>query len=96
MSNFSTSLEQFEDICFVHVRGEIDLDTEREFRAVFRFGRGEFVVDCTELDFIDGRGLDVLVDASIVHGQIGLWKAPPLLRRMVQLAGLEPLFAFAG
>jgi anti-anti-sigma factor len=95
MSCFSTSVEQFDGICFVQIRGELDIATAGELRAVLRRGRGQFLVDCERLDFIDCSGLSALTEVALLHGRVALRRPSSQLRRMIEIVGLEPLFSFS-
>src|SRR5580700_7923088 len=94
MSSFSVSVEQFDGVCFVQVGGELDIATAGEFRRALCRGRGQFLIDFEHLDFVDGSGLQVLIELSLLHGRVGLRRTPRLLQRMIEIVGLEPLFAY--
>ena len=76
--------------------GEIDLATADELRrrleaAVFA-SDGDFVLDASELDFIDSSGLRVLVDIRNTLDARGrrlrTVSLPPIARRAIEIVGL--------
>jgi len=75
----------------LHVRGDIDLDTAPEFmravRAAVGSGDGPALIDLTQVDFMDGRGLRILEDAS---RETPLTVRPSrLVRRLLDIVRLE-------
>ena len=74
----------------LHVRGDIDLVTAPEFaRAVQAAMAGDrpALIDLTQVDFMDGRGLRILEDASRA---IPLTVRPSkLIRRLLDVVHLE-------
>jgi anti-anti-sigma factor len=74
----------------LHVRGDVDLVTAPEFaRAVRAAARTDrpVVIDLTQVDFMDGRGLRILEDAS---REAPLTIRPSkLVRRLLEVVRLE-------
>jgi anti-anti-sigma factor len=75
----------------LHVRGDVDLVTAPEFaravrRAVQRTDR-PVIIDLTQVDFMNGRGLRILEDAS---RDVPLTIRPSkLVRRLLDVVRLE-------
>ena len=80
-----------------HLVGEIDLATAPELRrrleAAMLASDGDFVVDASQLSFIDSTGLRVLVDirdALAARGRrFGIVSLPPIARRAIDVVGLH-------
>jgi anti-anti-sigma factor len=75
----------------LHVRGDVDLVTAPEFtravRAAIRSGNTPALIDLTQVDFMDGRGLRILDDAS---RETPLTVRPSrLVRRLLDVVRLE-------
>jgi anti-anti-sigma factor len=60
----------------------------------------DIVVDLSGLSFVDTAGVIALVDlqrhATTAGGSLRLTKPPRLLRRLVELAGMNDMFAVVG
>jgi anti-anti-sigma factor len=60
----------------------------------------DIVVDLSGLSFVDTAGLIALVDlqrhATTAGGSLRLTKPPRLLRRLLELAGMNDMFAVVG
>ncbi|HEY2831045.1 MAG TPA: STAS domain-containing protein [Sporichthyaceae bacterium] len=74
--------------------GDLDVVSEQSFRravsARARRDRGSLVVDVTQLNFLDGRGLAALFGLVEDHVDFSLRvRAGSLVDRVVQISGLE-------
>jgi len=82
-----------------HLVGEIDLATAPELHARLRAAvlasDGDFIVDATQLDFIDSSGLSVLVDIANQLADRGrrlrTLALSPAARRAIEIVGLVGL-----
>lgn len=78
----------------VRLHGELDCSTSADLMAAFsRFNRetGDIFVDLADLQFIDAAGLNTLCLAASMlgaRGRVVLCRAPPLVTRLVEIAGL--------
>jgi anti-anti-sigma factor len=75
----------------LHVRGDVDLVTAPEFAravrtAVERTGRS-VIIDLTQVDFMDGRGLRILEDAA--RDSPLTIRPSKLVRRLLEVVRLE-------
>ena len=85
----------------VIVRGELDISTAPRLAetldAEIRATHGRFVVDLSELDFLDSTGVSVLVRARAMLGRderVLLIVCPPgPTRRIFEIAGITDLLA---
>jgi anti-sigma B factor antagonist len=85
----------------VRVRGEVDLSTAPELTealdAAIRNSRGAFVVDLTDVDFLDSTGLTVFVRARALLGReerdLVIVCPPGPARRVFEITGIDELFA---
>ncbi len=72
--------------------------TRTRLLETFRATHGRFVVDASEIAFIDGAGLEMLLDVSEQMNRTGqglkLCAANETLRQIMDLTGLSPLFEF--
>ena len=86
----------------VVVKGEIDLAAAEAFReaidGALREAGPRLVIDMVDTTFLDSSGLNVLLQAYAALGRLPealVLRAPsPVVRRVVELAGLEDLFAY--
>lgn len=74
----------------LHVRGDVDLVTAPEFARAVRAAvarGGPTIIDLTQVDFMDGRGLRILEDAS----QVAPLSVRPskLVRRFLEVVRLD-------
>ena len=88
-----------EGVAVVVVRGEVDTATARLLRAAFdTLGPEDHVyVDCADLAFIDSDGLAALCEVAqrnVTAGGPLHVHASTALRRIVEINGVEHLFAF--
>ncbi len=88
-----------DDVAVVVVRGEVDTAAAPLLRAAFdRLGPDEHVyVDCADVEFIDSDGLAPLCEVAqrnVIAGCPLHVHASSALRRIVEISGLEHLFAF--
>lgn len=87
--------------CGLTVRGEVDAATapllEETLDAAIRETAGAFVLDLTDVTFLDSSGLNVLLRARALLGRedraIVLVCPTGQVRRVLGLAGIEDLFA---
>jgi anti-sigma B factor antagonist len=85
----------------VAVRGEVDINAVEELEAAIdaaiRDSAGAFVIDLTDVDFIDSTGLHVLLRARALLGRQdrALAVVCPFgpVRRVFELSGVSELFA---
>ena len=83
----------------VVVRGEVDVSSLPQLTealdAAIRASEGAFVVDLTDLDFLDSSGLSALMRARALLGQADRQLAvvcpPGPVRRLFALAGVSDL-----
>jgi anti-anti-sigma factor len=94
MGGFSAVLNQFDGVAYVEVRGVVDFGTEADFRDTIRRAHGHILVNCESLEFIDSRGLSVLVEASLLHGPVALHRPSVGLMRMIDALDFRALFTF--
>ena len=81
--------------------GEVDLanadEVERKLRAYVASTTGDVRIDCRALEFIDSSGLRVLVRVDRLLARdarrLVLTRVPTFILRVLQLSGLEPVFA---
>jgi anti-sigma B factor antagonist len=86
----------------IAVRGEVDINAvellEAAVDAAIRDSAGAFVIDLSEVDFIDSSGLHVLLRARALLGREdrALAVVCPFgpVRRVFELSGTSELFAF--
>ena len=85
----------------VAVRGEVDIHTTPDLSAALdeaaRASQGAFVVDLSEVEFLDSTGVAALVRMRAVLGredrELGVVCPPGPARRMLELAGIADLIA---
>jgi anti-anti-sigma factor len=77
----------------VRPAGEIDLTTVDGFRETLEGLHGPILVDCSELSFIDARGLGALAAVRRGNGALTLRGTSPFLRRVVRTAGMGSVLA---
>jgi anti-sigma B factor antagonist len=85
----------------IAVRGEVDINAieglETALDAAIRDSAGAFVIDLTDVEFIDSSGLHVLLRARALLGREdrALAVVCPFgpVRRVFELAGISDLFA---
>ena len=88
----------------VAVRGEVDLDVVPDLEAALQTAIfesvGAFVIDLSDLDFIDSTGLHVLLRARGLLGredrQLAVVCPHGPVRRVFELSGVSELFALYG
>ncbi len=86
------------------VRGQVDILTGPELGAVLDAvidrGHVAVVLDLTELVFMDAAGLRVIASGANrlgpLGGQIVIRSVPPLVRRMLDIAGMTEMVRFEG
>ncbi|HEV8339783.1 MAG TPA: STAS domain-containing protein [bacterium] len=91
-------VEELPEADVLHVRGEVDLGTAPLFQDALEglVGNGrQVIVDMSELRYLDGSGLRLLFwarERSVAHGRQVLLAGPsPVLRRLLQIVGLDEL-----
>jgi anti-sigma B factor antagonist len=85
----------------VAVRGELELATASELSAALdeaiRASEGPFVIDLTNVDFLDSSGIACLIRARALLGrddrELGLICPPGSTRRALELTGIDELVA---
>jgi anti-sigma B factor antagonist len=85
----------------VAVAGEVDMSTapvlEEAIDAAVRASGGAFVVDLSDVDFLDSSGVNVLMRARSLLGRedraIVLVCPPGPVLRVLQVVGIDGLFA---
>ena len=88
----------------VAVRGEVDINTVDALQAAIddaiRESLGAFIIDLSDLDFIDSSGLHVLLRArgllSREDRQLALVCPHGPVRRVLELSGVSDQFALYG
>jgi anti-sigma B factor antagonist len=88
----------------VAVRGEIEIATAPELTAALdeaiRTTSGPFVIDLTNVGFLDSSGITCLVRARALLGRddrtLGLICPPGSTRRVLSLVGMDELVALYG
>ena len=77
----------------IAIRGELDLATAPELAEVFGGVRGDVLVECQELEFIDTTGLQVIIQAHrrLAEGghRVVLRGLSRNCRRIFEVAGLD-------
>jgi anti-anti-sigma factor len=91
-------------VAVVSISGEIDISSsprlEHDLHSAWESaGRGHLVVDLRGIDFMDSSGLGVLTRArdtiQRADGEITLVRPQPTVRRVLEMTGIDKLFAFA-
>jgi anti-sigma B factor antagonist len=84
----------------VHVSGEIDLQFADELRDAGLKAASDsgFAMNLSEVSFIDSSGLAALIEINNAidlhgHGRLTLMAPSRSVRRILELTGLEPVFA---
>lgn len=85
----------------VTVAGEVDVSTaailEGAIDAAVRASRGAFVIDLTDVEFLDSSGINVLMRARSLLGRedraIVLVCPPGPVLRVLEVLGIDGLFA---
>jgi anti-sigma B factor antagonist len=88
----------------VAVRGEVDIAAaqalETALEAKIRDSVGAFVIDLTEVEFLDSSGLSVLLRARALLGRedraLALICPPGPVRRLLDIAGAADVFEMYG
>jgi anti-sigma B factor antagonist len=88
----------------VAVRGELELATAAELSAALddaiRESEGPFVIDLTNVSFLDSSGIACLMRARALLGrderELGLICPPGSARRALELTGVDELVALYG
>jgi anti-anti-sigma factor len=79
------------ELVFVKVRGEVDVATARPLFGVPQGSNGvAVVVDMGQVTFMDWSGLNELV-ALVRRGPVGVVAPPPMVRRLLEIAGVDGL-----
>ena len=79
----------------VTVVGELDVSTAPLLRDCFARIHGDIEVDCSGLEFVDARGLAILVSARArcePHGRFVLVNPARCLSRVLRITGLDATF----
>jgi anti-sigma B factor antagonist len=84
----------------VTLGGELDIASADELRSHLRSARrahGDHVVlDLADLEFMDSRGLSVIIgchkSVGGADGSLGLVAPPPIVRRTLEITGLDRRF----
>lgn len=81
----------------VRLIGELDLAAAPKAKAALARARGDLVVDCSTLTFLDAAGLGVLVCArrtcQAAGGELLLVDPAPCVTRLLGLTGLDQHFS---
>jgi anti-sigma B factor antagonist len=96
---FSVEPMALRGVAGVAVRGEVDIHTTPELSAALddavRDSRGAFVLDLSEVEFLDSTGVAALVRTRAVLGRedrrLGVVCPAGPARRMLELAGIADL-----
>jgi anti-sigma B factor antagonist len=88
----------------VAVRGEVDIDTvpvlEAALDAAIRESDGAFIIDLSDVEFLDSSGLRVLLRARSLLGRedrgLAVICRPGPVRRLFELSGTVELFFIYG
>ena len=77
----------------IRIVGEVDLACAHQLRAAVRGLKGDAVLDCSELSFIDSTGLSVLLGAhrrfEAEGHRLQLIGVSPAVHRTLHVAGLD-------
>ncbi|SEG07481.1 stage II sporulation protein AA (anti-sigma F factor antagonist) [Thermomonospora echinospora] len=80
----------------ISLRGELDIasadDLRRGLHAARRAHGDHLILDLDHLEFMDSHGLSVIVNchkAVTGHGSLALTGARPIVRRTLQITGLD-------
>ena len=104
MRRFEVNGTELGDAPGVALRGEVDLSVAQTFEATvedaIRESVGAFVVDLSDLDFIDSSGLHVLMRARALLGRedrsLAVVCPHGPVRRVFELAGCSDQFVLYG
>ena len=99
-SNFGLDVERVGDAQIVVVTGDVDLHTAPALReqlaSLADSGERRFIVDLTDVTFLDSMGLGVLVGAkkriTERDGGIDLVVSRPEIRRVFEITMLDEIF----
>ena len=88
----------------VAIRGEVDIahgpELSEALDAAIRASDGAFVVDLTDVEFLDSTGLNALMRARALLGQterdLAVVCPPGTVRRLFEVAGVEDLLVLFG
>ena len=86
------------------MHGEVDIDTVQEFEvaldAAIRESDGAFIIDLSDVGFLDSSGLHVLLRARSLLGRedraLAVICRPGPIRRVLELSGTADLFFIYG
>lgn len=96
--DFEIRLRFAPEAAHLEVHGDVDLQSAPDLLAVLSAvvdsGRASITVDLSAVAFLDGRGLSVLVRgaARFESGRLALRGPSPMVRRLLDLTGLEQHF----
>jgi anti-sigma B factor antagonist len=89
-ADFSITIEG--ESMLVKLRGEIDMDTAPQLAGCLSTVRGDALIDCSGLDFIDSSGIRVLIETHKAFRTRGdrltLRNLPAHIRRTFDIAGI--------
>lgn len=98
--NMAVSFKQTEDTLTAVLSGEIDHHTAAEFRACIdreaeRLQPSLLILDFSGIGFMDSSGIGLIMgrykNAAEYGGKIQVVNAPPMIERMIKLAGIGRL-----
>lgn len=98
--NLATRMELDTEGCaVVYAQGDIDVETSRSMQAALADALQRsacVIVDLGEVGFVDSSGLSALVwghrGANGAGGSLRVRGASPIVRRVLDITGLAPLF----
>ena len=80
------------DDVYIHVFGEVDIESDDEFRAAIREAAKtakRVIIDLTRCTYIGSQGFAVLVNARVLTNIAVV--APPNVKRLIEVVGLGGL-----
>lgn len=98
--NLSIAIDSVEGVKVIHVGGELDVYTAPELKEILAEaveGRDRFVLDLSQVQFIDSTGLGVLVasqkQAQASSSDFHLVLDDPYLLKIFRITGFDGVFS---
>ena|SRR5687767_12089255 len=100
MSMLTVTAEDTGTAHVVVVAGELDMATVPELAPILKPLNGEVRLECTDLSFIDSRGISLFVDThrrlAERGGRLVLVNLAPNCRRVIEIMKLDDLLMLEG